>query len=109
MRIIFLPETLQYFNNLTTILFEKEYFGFKESALAYVDDLLNDIKDNLHLKVNKAAPSYFDQFGKGMKYATFKKNKSTHWYVFFVKYKTDNEIIYLIRHISNNHVIAQFL
>ena len=43
MRIIFLPEVLEYFNELTTILYEKEYFGFKESAFQYVDDLLTEI------------------------------------------------------------------
>jgi len=38
MRIIFLPETLKYFNDLSTILYEKEYFGFEESALSFVQN-----------------------------------------------------------------------
>lgn len=59
MRIIFLPETLKYFNELSTILYEKEYFGFEESALAYVDNLIDDIKNSLHTKVKKNAPSLF--------------------------------------------------
>lgn len=37
MRIIFLPEVLDYFNELSIILYEKDYFGFEEYAL---DDLL---------------------------------------------------------------------
>ena len=44
-----------------------------------------------------------------MQYASFRKNKETQWYVFFNTYRQDGEIIYLIRYISNNHVIAQFL
>ena len=109
MRIIFLPEVLDYFNELSTILYEKDYFGFEEDALDYVDDLLKDIENNLDKNIQRPAPYYFDKYGARMFYATFKKNKNTHWYVFFSKYKKENEIIYLVRHISNNHIIAQHL
>jgi hypothetical protein len=109
MRIIFLPETLDYFNDLTTILYEKEYFGFEESALLYVDSLIDDIKDSLHTKVKKKAPSFFDKYGKGMQYATFRKSKNTQWFVFFTIYKSSGELVYLVRYISNNHAIAQYL
>ena len=44
-----------------------------------------------------------------MQYASFRKNKGTQWYVFFNTYRKDGEIIYLIRYISNNHVIAHSL
>jgi len=83
MRIIFLPEVLDYFNELSTILYKKGYFGFEEDALTYVDDLLNDIENQLDVNIQKPAPSYFDKFGEKMYYATFKKNKNTHWYIFF--------------------------
>lgn len=109
MRIIFLPEVLDYFNELSTILYEKDYFGFEKYALDYVDDLLKDIENNLDKNIQRFAPSYFDKYGAKMFYTTFKKNKNTHWYVFFSKYKKENEIIYLVRHISNNHIIAQYL
>ncbi|MCU4174882.1 hypothetical protein [Carboxylicivirga sp. N1Y90] len=109
MRILFLPETLQYFNDLSTILYQKEYFGFEESALAYVDSLLDDIKESLHTKLTKKAPEYFNKYGKGMQYATFKKNKNTHWYVFFSIYEKEDELIYLVRYISNNHVDSHHL
>lgn len=104
MRVTFLPEVLDYFNGLTTILYEKEYFGFEESALAYVDELINDIESSLHARVKKTAPPYFNKYGKGMQYATFRKNKTTQWFVFFSIYESDAELIYLIRHITNNHV-----
>ena len=44
MRIVFLPETLVYFNRLADILYEQGYFSFKDSSLKYVDDLLEDIR-----------------------------------------------------------------
>ncbi len=83
MRIVFLPETLDYFNELSTILYKKEYFGFEESALAYVDTLLDDIKKSLHTKLSRKAPPYFKKYGKDMQYAIFKKNNNTQWFVFF--------------------------
>ena len=109
MKIIFLPEVLEYFNELSTILYEEDYFGFEEDALNYVDRLLYDIKKDLDTCVQKPAPSYFDKYGARMSYASFRSNKSTQWYVFFSKYKKEKEIVYLIRYISNNHVMAQYL
>ncbi len=29
MKIVFLPETLDYFNELSDLLYEKDYFGFR--------------------------------------------------------------------------------
>lgn len=48
-------------------------------------------------------------YGKDLYYATFKKNKHTQWYVFFNVYEKKEETIYLVRYISNNHVISQYL
>lgn len=109
MRIVFLPETLDYFNELTTILYEKEYFGFEESALEYVDDLVDDIKSSLHAKAKKNAPAYFNRYGKGLKYATFRKSRQTQWFVFFTVYETRKGIVYLVRHVTNNHMVSQHL
>jgi len=52
---------------------------------------------------------YFDIFGKGMKYASFKKSRYTTWYVFFKTYEENGKTIYLVRYIANNHTIAQYL
>ena len=109
MKVIALPSILEYIENLVQILFEKEYFGFKETARKYVKELYDDIKTNLPIQPKKLAPKYFDRYGKDMYYAVFRKNKNTHWYVFFTTYKENGEIIYLIRYIGNNHVIAQYL
>ncbi len=36
-------EVKQYLNDLITILYKKEYFGYEESAHRYVDELLDEI------------------------------------------------------------------
>ena len=44
-----------------------------------------------------------------MSYASFPKNKHTTWYVFFNVYDVGGDAVYLVRYISNNHVIAHHL
>jgi hypothetical protein len=109
MRVIFLPEIRDYFRELAQILFDKDYFGFEESALRYVDNLFDNIEQTLPVRLKKPAPAYFDRYAKGLFYAVFKSNKNTQWYVFFNIYHHNGETIYLVRYISNNHVIAQYL
>jgi len=108
-KVLFLPEVENYLYELIEILFRKEYFGFKESAVKYVIDFEKDITTNLPNKVRHPAPPYFDRYGKGMFYASFRKNKTTQWYVFFNIYAENVEMVYLVRYVSNNHAIAQFL
>ena len=109
MPVIILPEVLEYFEELAEILYEKEYFGFEETALSYVIELYDNIIANLPHKLHKVAPKHFDKYGKGMKYAVFRKNRQTGWYVFFKTYRKNDEIIYVVRYIANNHIIAQHL
>ena len=109
MKVVFLPEVRIYFQELQDILFEKEYFGFEESAVQYVRDLVLDIEENLPTKVSKTAPPYFNRYGRNLMYATFRKNKNTQWYSFFNKYQKNREVIYVVCYISNNHVIAKYL
>ena len=109
MQVILLPEVLKYLEDLATILYEKEYFGFEETSLNYVLELYDDILETLPDCLSKPAPAYFDKYGKDMEYASFKKNKRTIWYVFFEIYEDNGEIIYLVRYIANNHTVAQYL
>ena len=103
-------EVYEYLENLVTILFEKEYFSYRESARKYVDDLLNDIITKLPICLKRPAPKYFNKYGKDLKYAVFRKNKNTQWYSFFSQYQDENgNIIYLVCHIANNHEIAHYL
>ena len=109
MKVVVIPEVRIYLNNLGCILYEKEYFGFEESAKNYVIELFNDIKTNLPTKQHKPAPNYFDRYGKDMEYAVFRKNKRTQWYVFFRVYIENREEIYQVRYMANNHTIAKYL
>jgi len=109
MKVLFLPEVRQYFQELEDILFEKEYFGFEDHAIQYVRELIYEIENTLPVRTCKKAPPYFNRYGKNLYYASFRKNKATQWYVFFTRYRERDEMIYLVRYISNNHVIAQYL
>ena len=109
MKVIALPEVRQYLKAVSHILYEKGYFGFLDSSEKYVEELVDDIKVNLPIKLHKPAPEYFNKYGENMEYASFIKNKRTTWYVFFEKYADNGEIIYLVRYIANNHTIAQYL
>jgi hypothetical protein len=108
MKVLFLSEVEDYLYELTEILHQKDYFGFKENAVKYVTDLENDIITNLPNKVKRPAPPFFDRYGKKLLYSIFQKNKATQWYVFFNLYVNEGELIYLVRYISNNHVSAQY-
>ena len=109
MKVLVLPKVDKYLQKLITILYQKGYFVFEESAKKYVDDLYNDIEMTLPTRLHRPAPEYFDKYGKSMKYAVFRKNKHTSWYVFFKIYMKNGETIYLVRYIGNNHTVAQYL
>jgi len=109
MKILLIPEVYNYLDELVTILYENDYFGFEDFAIAYVDELLDNILTTLPVRSHKPAPEYFEKYGKDLYYAVFKKNNRTSWYVFFTKYIEQEEIIYLVRYISNNHSVAQHI
>ncbi|MDR2231735.1 MAG: hypothetical protein LBE56_01280 [Tannerella sp.] len=109
MNVYFQEEVREYFMELARILYEKEYFGYEESAMRYVDDLFDDIEETLPVRLRKPAPQSFDRYGKGMYYCVFKKNPRTKWYVFFNIGESEGETVYLVQYISNNHVIAHLL
>lgn len=106
-----LPEVRLYLSDLIRILYEKEYFSFEDNAIEYVTDLVSRIEKDLPFKVKKPAPESFLRYGENLYYSSFRKNRETIWYVFFtVHYDEENDTeIHLIRYISNNHVIAQYL
>ncbi len=109
MRVLFLPEVSQQFLDLAEILYDKGYMGFLDDAVDYSESLFREIQTTLPFKVHREAPSWFDRFGKNMSFASFRKNPHTTWYVFFNVYEVGEESVYLVRYISNNHVIAQHL
>ena len=109
MKVIFTPQVTEYLDGLVEILVLREYFGFMESAVRYVEDLADSIKTTLPMCVHKPAPKHFDRYGKSMKYATFRKSKHTCWYAFFKTYNKNGETVFLVRHIANNHIAAHYL
>ena len=85
-------------NELVTILYEKEYFGFIDSAHAYVDKLKNYAKSTIPNGYGKKSPEYFKRYATH--YVTYRPNKKTNWYIFFIE-KND---LFIITYITNNHV-----
>ena len=109
MSVLFLPEISQQFVELAEILYDKGYMSFLDTALEYSNSLFCDIQATLPQKVHRKAPAWFDRYGKGMSYASYPKSKHTTWYVFFNVFEVGGEVVYLVRYMSNNHVIAQHL
>jgi len=109
MKVLATTKVIEYWENLITILYEKGYFGSEEFAKRYVDELIDDIKTNLPYRASKPAPKRFEKYGEELRYASFKKNRRTTWYAFFEIYEENEEIIYLVCHIENNHTVARYL
>lgn len=109
MKVLFLPEVSQQFVDLVDVLYDKGYMSFLDQALDYSESLFREIQNTLPFKVHRKAPKWFSRFGKDMDYSVFPKNDHTTWYVFFNVYAVGGETIYLVRYMSNNHVIAHHL
>jgi hypothetical protein len=109
MKVVILPEVTDYFLELADILYDRGYLGFEEVAVNYVRELFEEIRDRLPDMHRKVAPKYFDRYGKGMFYTVFKRNQNTSWLVFFNIYHSGGEVVYFVRYVSNNHLIAQYL
>ena len=105
MKVIFHQQVVFYLNNLVDILYEEEYFGFKEAAYDYVDWIFDRIEKSIVTLPSKTAPAYFSKYGKNLSYISLKRNPQTTWYVFF---NSDADLIH-VRYVSNNHMIAQYL
>ena len=107
--ILFLPEVVNQFLELSEILYDKGYLGFKDDAINYSEQLFKDIQTYLPFKVKKDAPSYFKRYGNNLYYSSFSKSKNTTWYVFYSIHKEDDKTIFLVRYLGNNHIIAHHL
>lgn len=97
-------KVLTFLEYLSEILIDKEYHSFVETADNYIDDIVAFILSHIHIFPHKRAPSYFSKYGKNLYYIFYNRNKNTTWYIFFEKCQNQ----YLIRHISNNHVVGQY-
>ena len=109
MSVLFLPEVSRQFVELAEILYDKGYMNFLNTAIEYSESLFREIQSELPIKVHRKAPDWFNRYGKDMFYAVFPKSRQTTWYVFFNVYEVGGETVYLVRQLSNNHIIAQYL
>ena len=99
MRVVFAPEVEEDLYGLIKILVEKEYLG------TYLEELIADIQQNIHSKLKKKAPAFFERYGKDMYYITYQRNSNTTWYIFFSVIGDT----YFIKYITNNHVSGQYI
>jgi hypothetical protein len=79
---------------LVEILYDEEYFGFKENAVEYVRNIYRFIYSIPNQRHRKAKKQKFGDF-----YCPYKYNKQTTYYIFFDK-EAD---LYFVRHVTNNH------
>lgn len=95
--IILRKNVTEFLEELVQILFEKEYFGFESDALSYVSKIYDFIEFELPNFPFRRTPPELIHFGS--KYAFYKANNHTTWFIFFEHFHKR----YLITHITNNH------
>jgi hypothetical protein len=102
--IIFSEESKAFLKELLVVLYTKGYFSFWDNARSYVKSVVHYAVKYIGVLHGKKAPPFFDHYGTNLKYITYRANKTTTWYIFYQQH--DN--VFLIRHITNNHVAAQY-
>jgi len=95
--VIITPKVIDFLDDLVRILYKKEYFGFIESAEAYVLKIYDSIEENILLSPHKTTPKILEHLGSN--YIFYKANQRTTWFIFFEKQNNN----YLITGILNNH------
>jgi len=106
-KVIYTETAKLYLKELIKILYQKDYFGYYESAREYVLSLRKDMETTIHIKQKYDVPFYFRRYGKNLYYVCYPKNKHTTWYFFFTYHPDSN--IYFIRYITNNHVAGHLI
>jgi hypothetical protein len=101
--IIFSKDVEIFLDELLIVLFEKGYFGFPDKAKSYIDRMILYAEQYIGLLPGKNAPSYFSRYGYHLKYIIYHATLTTSWYIFY----QERSNVFLIRHITNNHVAAQ--
>lgn len=96
--VILQKDVIDFLENLIWVLFEKEYFGFEESAQTYVSRIYDFIEYELVKFPPKQTPRNLSRYGT--KYVLYKANNRTTWYIFF----ENIENRYLVTYITNNHM-----
>jgi hypothetical protein len=92
--IIITPNADAVLQDLIEILYNKEYFGFKDSCKDYVGELYDFCASLPKQQPRKTKDSKY-----GAWYCRYSHSRKTHWFIFFDK--SDDR--YIIRHIINNY------
>ena len=71
MRVVAVPEVIEYLEGLVDVLYEKGYFSFEDDSVNYVADLFEDIITKLPTRLSKPAPQFFRKYGEDLEYAAF--------------------------------------
>ena len=96
-KVIFPYYVLQQLEDLSLILFYKDYFSYQSNALLYIDKIIEYVENSIHTFPHKATPK--DLLYLGSSYIFYKSNTRTTWYIFFEKQKSS----YIVTGILNNH------
>ncbi|SFQ21135.1 hypothetical protein [Parafilimonas terrae] len=93
-QVIAKPSVTRKLNKLVSILYKKEYFSYRASAIEYVKGIENFINTiPTQQAYHTTNPKY------GLFYCMYKPNRHTAWYITF---DTDGET-WLVKNIFNNH------
>ncbi len=95
--ILYKTEVEYFLNELTFILFKKDYFSYFENSVSYKDAILDFIENSIQTFPARKTPSQLQNFGSN--YIFYKSNQRTTWYIFF----ENKENNYLITNIINSH------
>jgi len=93
-RVVVLPEVYEALHELVKVLYQNGYFGFEDSAIAYVDAIYDFMYSIPQQPKRLTIETHLGQY-----YCRFSPNKHTSYYILF---DLENDI-YLIRHLFNNH------
>ncbi len=96
-KVIFKEDILLYFDELISILFDREYFSYEKNAILYVDKIVDFIILEINSFPHKSTPQKLRHLGSN--YIFYKANNRTTWYIFFER----QDSVFLITGISNNH------
>lgn len=98
--VIYDQKTFNKLQVLAVKLYNKKYFSFEDNAEEYVNNITYFIENEIEFAHKRRAVSKTKFYAKNQFFITYKANKRTSWYIYFVE---DNGN-YIITHIDNNHV-----
>lgn len=95
--IIYKSDVELYLNDLTFILFKKDYFSYFENSVIYKNKIIEFIEESIETFPAKKTPKKLKIFGQN--YIFYKSNQTTTWYIFFEVLNNN----YLITNIINSN------